>query len=240
MGALVYGDRLDWEWGPWCTETGWTQPWIAGAFALRQENTSLWEMLRKVDLRKPFERLRPQMLPDDALQLREPPKTAHAALGKAVRLAATPDPRYLGFWAGSLADGVLGPASHSGPEWMGFLGTDFEAVIDLGSPTKILRLELHCLQSTGVGVFLPKQVEFAVSKDGTQFQLVKKVETPPLTGHAPPQIKTIAAEGLDAEAQYIRVRAANPGPLPEWVVRGSVPSWLFVDEILVNPGEKRK
>ena len=59
-----WASNADWEWGPWCTESGWTQPWIAGTLALRHKNISLWELLKKVDLKEDFNRWRPQMLPD--------------------------------------------------------------------------------------------------------------------------------------------------------------------------------
>ena len=54
MGAVVY-------------RSGWTQPWIAGTLALRERKTSLWELIRRSLIHEPFTRLRPQMLPDDAL-----------------------------------------------------------------------------------------------------------------------------------------------------------------------------
>jgi hypothetical protein len=57
----------DWEWGPWCLETGWSQPWIAGGLALRSSKSSLWDLLQKVDLKTDFETLRSQMLPNEAL-----------------------------------------------------------------------------------------------------------------------------------------------------------------------------
>jgi hypothetical protein len=63
----------DWEWGPWCTETGWAQPWIAGTMALRGLKTSLWDLVQKTDLHSEFERLRPQMLPDEALSVQAAP-----------------------------------------------------------------------------------------------------------------------------------------------------------------------
>lgn len=57
----------DWEWGPWCLETGWSQPWIASGLALRHDRSSLWELLQKVDLKTDFETLRSQMLPNEDL-----------------------------------------------------------------------------------------------------------------------------------------------------------------------------
>jgi len=62
-----WASSADWEWGPWCTETGWSQPWIASTLALRRQKTSLWDLVQKVDLKTPFNRLRPQMLPDEVL-----------------------------------------------------------------------------------------------------------------------------------------------------------------------------
>ncbi|MBM3889439.1 MAG: hypothetical protein FJ388_09965 [Verrucomicrobia bacterium] len=60
-----WASNADWEWGPWCTETGWTQPWIAGTLALRQMKTSLWDLVQQAAIGKDFDRLRRQMLPDE-------------------------------------------------------------------------------------------------------------------------------------------------------------------------------
>ena len=61
-----WASNADWEWGPWCTETGWGQPWIAATLALRDRRTSLWDLVQKVDLKKHIERLRPGMLADSS------------------------------------------------------------------------------------------------------------------------------------------------------------------------------
>jgi hypothetical protein len=65
--------------------------------------------------------------------------------------------------------------------------------------------------------------------------VVKTIQTEPPTKHVPALTQTLTAVGLDAQGRYVRVRAAHLGPLPEWVVRGSVPAWLFTSEIIVNP-----
>ena len=105
---------------------------------------------------------------------------------------------------------------------------------DLGTPIPIRRLELNCLQATHVGIFPPKQVEFAVSSDGTKFEELKRIETKPPAGHGPPQTRRLTAAGLSATGRYLRVRAVHLGPLPAWVTANSLPAWLFLDEILVN------
>jgi hypothetical protein len=69
-----WSSSADWEWGPWCTETGWCQPWIAATLALRQQRTSLWDLVQKVDLKTSFDEHRPEMLPDADLH-RSPAET---------------------------------------------------------------------------------------------------------------------------------------------------------------------
>jgi len=231
-----WASSADWEWGPWCAETGWGPPWIAGTFGLRGRGTSLWDLLAKVDLREPLIRLRPSMLPDDALEAPRPARTVHGGLGRPARLAAPPDPRYPGLGAASLTDGSLGSEDHGDGEWLGFLGTGMDATVDLGAATRIRRVALRCLVSTGVGVLPPRSVEFAVSGDGELFRAVATVDPEAPAGHVPPEARTLTAAGLDVEARWVRIRAAPAGPLPAWITAGSPPSWLFVDEVLVNPG----
>jgi len=59
-----WASNADIEWGPWCTETGWTQPWIAGTLALRQMKTSLWELTLRAPVSSHFEQLQRVMLPE--------------------------------------------------------------------------------------------------------------------------------------------------------------------------------
>jgi hypothetical protein len=58
-----WASNADWEWGPWCTETGWTQPWIAATLALRQKKTSLWDLTKQVGVGRDFDAVRRRMLP---------------------------------------------------------------------------------------------------------------------------------------------------------------------------------
>jgi hypothetical protein len=62
-----WGSNSDAGWGVWATETGWTQSWITSVFALRQLNTSFWDLTKQSKIGDRFERLRRGMLPDDVL-----------------------------------------------------------------------------------------------------------------------------------------------------------------------------
>jgi hypothetical protein len=59
-----WASNADWEWGPWCTETGWTQPWIASSLALRQMNTSFWDVAKKSPLSGNFTAWYREMIPN--------------------------------------------------------------------------------------------------------------------------------------------------------------------------------
>jgi hypothetical protein len=172
-----WASSADWEWGPWCIETGWCQPWIAGTLALRCQKTSLWDLVQKVDLKTPFDRLRPHMLTDEDLAGAKPATISHAARGKPAMLTTTPGPRYPGIGEAALTDGEVDAADFQAGEWLGFEGADLEAVVSLGAPSETRAVAVRCLQATSVGIYLPVKVEVALSQDGKQFQSAAEVKS---------------------------------------------------------------
>ncbi|MCE9613867.1 MAG: hypothetical protein K8T26_06290 [Lentisphaerae bacterium] len=51
-------------WGAWCIESGWSQSWITAVLALRQLQTSLWDVTKDSAIHRHFDRLRQEMLPE--------------------------------------------------------------------------------------------------------------------------------------------------------------------------------
>jgi hypothetical protein len=58
-----WGSDGDAGWGVWSTETGWTHSWITATLALRQLQTSLWDLSADSGIARHFEKYRQQMLP---------------------------------------------------------------------------------------------------------------------------------------------------------------------------------
>ena len=230
-----WASSADWEWGPWCTETGWCQPWIAAPLAWRQQQTSLWELVQKVNLKTTFDRLRPEMLPDADLVRAEADTVTHAARGKSVDLTTPPDSRYPGLGARSLTDGEVNPANYQAGEWLGFQGADLEAVIDLGTQQELRSVAVRCLQSTDVGIYLPAKVEVAVSSDGETYASAGEVQVSSAYAERGPLIRMIAIELTTQSARFVRVRVCNEGAIPVGLPAAGLPAWLFVDELCVNP-----
>jgi hypothetical protein len=124
-----WASNADAGWGAWSIESGWTQSWVTAVLALRQMNTSLWDLTRESKIDRHFDRLRREMLPNEALSALESVKVRHAALGKAVKLTTQADARYPGGGPDGLADGLTGSPDHQSPEWLRFEGVDLEATI---------------------------------------------------------------------------------------------------------------
>jgi hypothetical protein len=229
-----WASNSDWEWGPWCTETGWTQPWIAGTLALRQMKTSLWDLAKQVEVSNKFDELRRQFLTDEDLKAVPTVRIRHAAVGKPTTLTSPADLRYPSNGPASLVNGILGVENYTSPTWLGFEGTDLEATIDLEAMTQIDELSAGFLQSTAVGIYLPSRVEFGVSEDGKDFRRVATVESNVAPQEPGPMRKTLSAEKLNVRARYVRVRAFNLGTIPAGQPAAGAKAWLFVDEIAVN------
>ncbi|MBE0535444.1 MAG: discoidin domain-containing protein [Phycisphaerae bacterium] len=234
-----WASNADAGWGTWATETGWTQGWIAGVLALRQKGTSLWDLSADTRIARHFDHYRKHMIPDEVWQTITPRKIEHAAVGCKVHLSGSPASHYAASGAASLTDGIVSSADHASGEWLGYEGQDFEAVVDLGKSVAISSLSADFLQSNSVGIFLPKQVEFAVSTDGEHYRVIATVKHDTDAREAGPLTRRLSADNLSTEAKYVRVKAANIGPIPEWHRARGRKAWLFIDEILVNAGASR-
>jgi hypothetical protein len=228
-----WASSADWEWGPWCTESGWTQPWIAGTLALRHQRTSLWELVHGCNVQEPFARLRPQMLPDEALTTKLG-EAVHDARGKAVELATDFAPQYAGGGTEGLTDGDLATTDYHHPGWQGYHGVDLVATIDLGTPQPIRHLSARFLQQVSVGIFLPIRVEMALSQNGQDFETLARLRHDVAEKEAGPLIRAIGVEVDGRPARFVRVWARNLGAIPEWHSARTQKAWLFLDEILVN------
>ena len=230
-----WGSNADAGWGAWSIEVGWTQAWIPTVLALRELGLNLWALTAESRVAVHWARAKELMLAEAAVEVPVQRAPGHAGVGATVTLRAPPDPRYPGAGAAGLVDGLLGLADHVSPEWLGYLGTDVEAIVDLGAVTRIDVLGASFLQSIRVGVFLPVEVEFAASDDGRGFTVLKTV-SPDIPEKEPgPLVHTVLADDLKTEARYIRVEARSVGVIPDWHQARGVDAWLFIDEIQVNP-----
>ena len=156
------------------------------------------------------------------------------ATGKKVVLLQKPK-KYAGENPQAITDGAYGGTNFNA-NWLGFEGNDLEAIIDLESSTEISQISGDFLQTVNHLVFFPTDVKYYYSVDGENYVYLGKVNNRrPLTK----QSKTTDIQSFNhsfspVKARYIKIAANNMKTPPIWHHGAGLPSWIFVDEVLVN------
>lgn len=58
-----WGSNADHGWGAWAIETGWTQGWVTSILALRDMETSIWDLTKNSEIAKHHAKLKREMIP---------------------------------------------------------------------------------------------------------------------------------------------------------------------------------
>jgi predicted alpha-1,2-mannosidase len=133
-----------------------------------------------------------------------------------------------------LVDGKLGSFLYNDGYWQGFSGKDMEVVLDLGKPTAVNRVTAGFLQSIGVWIFYPVEVEFAVSENGEDFQSLGKIEIEVSAETAVDGVKYFSKTADGKKVRWVKVHAKNIGLCPEWHHGAGAKGWTFADEIIIE------
>lgn len=156
------------------------------------------------------------------------------ATGKRIGLTAEPSTTYPGnTGAFGLINGALSEKGFNSPEWLGWLGTDMEAVIDLVKPVSVSSVNVHVLDQSQSQIWLPASIEVFTSSDGKNFTTAgtsnkfEKDSSGFATGHYKVQFSPVTT-------RYIKVIAKNHGIIAEGNRFAGSKAWLLVDEIQVN------
>jgi hexosaminidase len=155
------------------------------------------------------------------------------ATGKKITLATEASKNYPGDGAFTLVNGVQNEKGISkSSEFLGFLGKDLEAIIDLGKPEEINSVRLHVLEQRGSWIYPPSNFEVYTSDDGINFKMIGNADAPKVIPGEP--IKLLEAGFAPLRTRYVKVFAKNFGVIPSGNPGAGNPAWLFVDEIEVQ------
>ncbi len=127
----------------------------------------------------------------------------------------------------------------AGPEvrdqnWQGYEGNDLVVVLDLGRKQDLYELELSCLENNNARVFLPVRVEVEVSLDGRKFEKVAEKQFALPEKPPGPAQKSLYVSLRGAEGRFLRVKAVNPGTIPEGFPNAGQKAWMLFDELYVR------
>ena len=147
----------------------------------------------------------------------------HKAVGCPVSYAQPWHASYEAAGAATLTDGLAGGWSYGDGRWQGFLDSDFDVTVDLGTLQPVHYVGVTFMQATGPEVYMPTEAAFYGSADGETFVLLGRQcnDLPDTVQNL--LFRTFAFAG-EAEARYIRCVARHPQ---------KPGGWLFADEIVV-------
>jgi hypothetical protein len=170
-----------------------------------------------------------ELILNEAKEIKE---VKHLAVGKPIKYLTEYSPKYHGFGE-ALTDGLRGSNAYSSQLWQGWNAENMEVIIDLGEKRVVKDVKVGLLSNQGAWIFLPRQVDIYISKNGRKFKKVKSKEFAIPTHLEPSKILDVDFS-FKKKAKFIKVVAHKLPKLPDWHVgAGSDGSWIFVDEILV-------
>jgi predicted alpha-1,2-mannosidase len=133
----------------------------------------------------------------------------------------------------ALIDHLRGNNNYRTGYWQGYQGQELEVVVDLGSIKSVSSLSMGFLQDVKSWIWYPKQVTFAVSKDGKTF-IPAGTATNTFPDDREGSFTQDFTVGYKGHARYVKVTAPNYGPCPEWHLGAGGSTWLFADEVTVQ------
>jgi len=168
------------------------------------------------------------------------PVAGHAAVHKPLTLSYEPSIYYTGGGLGALVDGRRGTEDFRDGAWQAVQGEDMVCTVDLGDVLPIEALETQLYLYQDAWIFMPKEVKWSISTDGLAY-VDLPAQHPWGDALEPNSLQTVIPVRLEQqgmEARFVRMTLFNAGPCPSWHDAATEPSWIFVDEFVVESGEK--
>ena len=133
----------------------------------------------------------------------------------------------------AISDGLMGGLGFRF-NWLGFEGEDMIIVSHFDTLQTIKSVRMNFLKDVNSWVFLPIEVTVEGSVDGENYTLLGKVEGD--NSDRSYLVKSIPFEfNFDTtDVKYIRIIAKSMKTNPHWHRGFGRPSWIFVDEIIVQ------
>jgi hexosaminidase len=143
--------------------------------------------------------------------------------------------RYPGNSSNPLNDGLEGSVNYNDGYWQGFNGNNMDVVVEFGRDVSVKSISTTFLLDQKKWIFVPEKVNYYVSNDGTNFQLIGGITHKiPLDNELPITNDFTATLNRPLKTRYIRVEAINIGVCPDWHTGKGQKAWIFADEIVVN------
>ncbi len=134
----------------------------------------------------------------------------------------------------ALIDGIRGNNDFRTDNWQGFYNQDFHVIVDLKKKRRVTKVTVGALQDIKSWIWFPESVAVFTSKNGKRWKQVAGAIDETHKDQYGSFILDYEMTFKKRKAKYVKVFMKNPGPNPDWHLGAGNPTWLFVDEIIVE------
>jgi hexosaminidase len=93
---------------------------------------------------------------------------------------------------------------------------------------------MNFLKDVGSWVFLPEEVKLEISDDGINYTEVARHQFDNSNKHYLVESVPLQMYFEEVEARYLKITALSMKTCPEWHRGYGMPSWIFIDEMILN------
>ncbi len=161
----------------------------------------------------------------------------HKGMGHFIKLntvAGNYRPEYSGGSEDALLNGAIGSMDYKDGNWQGFYGTDCDIELDFGKKESLNTIKINFNTNPHDWILMPKTMKVLTSNDGINY---KEYKTFDIYEEVEKSKTTIVKRNLDVKglsSRYVKIIIENPGLIPEGLPGYNNPSWMFMDEIVVE------
>jgi hypothetical protein len=158
---------------------------------------------------------------------------AHFGLNKPVRVSTPWSEKYPVGGAAALTDGLKGTNDYH-CNWLGFEGTELEAVVDLEKPVSVKFLSMDFIQDIESWIWTPEFVEYSTSLDGATFEKIVTVMRRNDEKAGGTVLENFAASFSPRPVRYVKVKTKSLLTCPPWHKGAGGKAWVFADELVIQ------
>ncbi len=133
-----------------------------------------------------------------------------------------------------LIDGIFGHENWRKGDWQGYQSQDFEAIVDLQTVKEVKEITTNFLQDSRSWILMPVKVEYYTSVDNINFTLLETIDNILDPKMDEPIAIPFRSNVAPVMGRYVKVKAYNYGPLPQWHQGYGGDAFIFVDEITIK------
>jgi len=134
----------------------------------------------------------------------------------------------------TLIDGVRGTSNFVDGAWQGYDGQDLVVVVDLKARQTVAKLGGGFLQDVESWIWMPRQIDFELSDDGTNFVPALSLRNDVSDSEYGAIVRDFVGVIKPQRARFVKMTAHNYGKLPAWHPGAGGDSWIFADEIIIE------